>query len=277
MALVTRTWTARVARRLSLVAVLMKKLEVRHRIRSPAGVGKDVIDFHPLSIHEEQAAGWALPLLCLQESSDSRRDFRMASQAHTPIHPVPVLRAARALDLHMPSNRRPIVRVQAERAVGWLEDPAFPFIHSPVFARRPALFLVRMPVDCPGAEHRIEHVVDLREDARTGYMRVVLRPPDDQRVQTLDQRTLFRMTMAVDYLVEVVNMSLDSCFAGGDTRLEALQAASAILTCVRFPRRILPEVKPQEVEAGSPFGNRQGMGDPCLARLQLQSHRFQPC
>lgn len=229
MAFVKRTWTARVARRLSLVAMLMKKLEVRHRIRSPAGLGDDVIDFHPISIHEEQAAGWALPLLCLQESSDSRRDFRMTSQAHTPIHPVPVIRAARALDLHIPANRGPIVRVQAERAVGRLEDPALPFVHSPVFARRPALVLVRMPVDCPRTEPRIEHVVDLREDPRTGYVRVVLRPTDDQRVQTLDQRTLFRMTMAVDDFVEVVNVSLDSCFAGGNTRLEALPAASAIL------------------------------------------------
>jgi len=49
----------------------MEKLEVRYSIRSPAGLGDEVIDFHPISIHEEQAAGRALPLLCLQESSDS--------------------------------------------------------------------------------------------------------------------------------------------------------------------------------------------------------------
>jgi len=45
----------------------------------------------------------------------------------------------------------------------------------------------------------------------------------------LDQRTLFRMTMAVDDLVKVVDMSLDGFFAGSDIRFEALQAALTIL------------------------------------------------
>src|ERR1700704_3393582 len=118
MAFVIRTWTARVSRCFSLVAVLMKELEVRHRIGSPTGLGKDVIDFHPISIPKEQTARRALPLLSLPEPSDSRGDFGMVTQAHTPIHPVSVIRAAHALDLHMPANRGPIVRGQAERAVG---------------------------------------------------------------------------------------------------------------------------------------------------------------
>jgi hypothetical protein len=229
MAFVIRTCAAKVTRCFSLVALLMEKLEVRHRIRSPAGLGNYMIDFHSLSIHKEQTARRAFPLLSLQEPSDSRGDFGMMTQADTPIHPVPVIWTARALDLHMSADRGPIVRVQAERAVGRLEDPTLPFIHSPVLTRRPALFLIRMAVDCPSAEHRIEHVVDLREDARTGDVRVVLRPPDEHGIQALDQRALFRMTMAVDDLVEILNMSVDSYFAGGDTCLEALQAASAIL------------------------------------------------
>jgi len=56
-----------------------------------------------------------------------------------------------------------------------------------------------------------------------------VRPPAEQRVQALDQRPLFRVTRAVDDLVEVVNLALAGGFAGGDTRLEARQAAAAIL------------------------------------------------
>ena len=71
MAFVRRTWTAKVARRLSLVAMLMKKLEVHESIRSPANLGEKMIDFHPISIGKEQSAYGALPLLSLQESSDA--------------------------------------------------------------------------------------------------------------------------------------------------------------------------------------------------------------
>ena len=154
----------------------------------------------------------------------------MASQAHTPIHPVSVIRAARALDLHISADRGPIVRIQAEGTVGRLEDPPSPLIYSPVFARRPALFLVRMPVDSPGTEHRIEHVVDLGEDARTRDVRVVMSPADNHRIQMLDQRALFRMTMAMDHCAEILLMPADGFFAGRNTRLKALQTTLTILT-----------------------------------------------
>jgi hypothetical protein len=130
----------------------------------------------------------------------------------------------------MAPDRRLVVRVQAEVVVGGLEGPAFSFIDSPILARRPALFLVRMTVDGPRAKHRIEYVVHLRKDTRTADVRVVLRPADNHRVQALNQRALFRVSMAVDNPAEVLTMSLDGGFAGGDTRREAMQTASAILT-----------------------------------------------
>ena len=59
--------------------MLVEELKVYDSIASPASLGETMIDLHSISIHKEQTAGQALPLLCLQESSDSRRDFRMVS------------------------------------------------------------------------------------------------------------------------------------------------------------------------------------------------------
>jgi len=66
-----------------------------------------------------------------------------------------------------------------------------------------------MPVDSPGTEHRIEHGVDLGEEARTRDVRVVVSPADNHRIQMLDQRALFRMTMAMDNCAQVLHMPAD--------------------------------------------------------------------
>src|SRR5438128_637764 len=140
----------------------------------------------------------------------------MASQASAPIHPVTVIGTPHALDLHMSMDWRVVMRVQAEAVVGGLEDPPSPFIDPPVFVRRPVLLLVWMTVDCPRTEHRIEDMVHLREDTRTGDVRVVLRPADNHGIQALDQRALVRVSRAADDVTEVAGLSLNGGRAGRD-------------------------------------------------------------
>jgi hypothetical protein len=77
VAFVTRTRTARVARRLAVVTVAVEQLEVVVPIRPTATSGEDVIDFHPIAHYKEQSALRALALLALQESRDAGRDFRL--------------------------------------------------------------------------------------------------------------------------------------------------------------------------------------------------------
>ena len=51
--------------------MLVEELKVYDSIASPVSLGETMIDLHSISIQKEQTAGRALPLLCLQESSDS--------------------------------------------------------------------------------------------------------------------------------------------------------------------------------------------------------------
>jgi hypothetical protein len=67
----------KITRRLAIVTMAVQQLEVVSSMRSSATSGDDVIDFHPITLRKEQSARSALPLLSLQESCDSGRDFRM--------------------------------------------------------------------------------------------------------------------------------------------------------------------------------------------------------
>jgi hypothetical protein len=86
-----------------------------------------------------------------------------------------------------------------------------------------------MTVDSPSTEHRIEHIVNLGEDMRTGNVRVVVSPADNYRIQMLNEQVLLRVTMAVDHVAQVLHMPADGFFAGRDRRLKALQTALTIL------------------------------------------------
>jgi hypothetical protein len=65
VAFVTRTRTARVARRLVIVTVAVEQLEVVSLIGPPTTSGADVIDFHPIARRKEQSALRAFALLSL--------------------------------------------------------------------------------------------------------------------------------------------------------------------------------------------------------------------
>ncbi len=125
----------------------------------------------------------------------------MASQTSAPIHPIPIVGAACALDLHLAVDRRLGVMVQPEVAVGWWENPACSFLDSPVFAPDPVFSLVRVPVPRPGPQPAIENAVYLLKDARTHDMRIVLLcPPPNHGVQGREQRGLSHVSLAVDDL-----------------------------------------------------------------------------
>ena len=200
----------------------------------------------------------------------------MASQPAAPRDPVSVIRTARALYLHVSPDWSVIVAVQPAAAVGRLEDPPLPLVDSPVFAREPVFLLVRMTVDGPGAEHRIEHVAKALEDFRADDVRLVIRPTDNHGIQRPNERLLIHMLMAVDRLAELFDMPVDSPFAGLDARFEAMQASSAVLPRLGSPDWVLSDVKAEEVEPRFALWHGQGMGDPRLAWLPFESPLFQP-
>ena|SRR5207245_2024038 len=105
-----------------------------------------------------------------------------------------------------------------------------------------------MTVDSPGIEHPKEDVVQSLKDIRTYHMRVVVAPAHNHSIQGSNQPLLFRVFMAVNDLSELLNMSLDCCFARLDLSFEAMQAPAAVFPGLSFSDYVLPDFKAQEVE-----------------------------
>ena len=81
-------------------------MEVVFPSSPPAGLGDEVIPFHPIIPREEQTALGALALLSLQESCDAGRDLWMVPEAGTPIHPIALIGTTHAVTLHVSPDPR---------------------------------------------------------------------------------------------------------------------------------------------------------------------------
>jgi hypothetical protein len=183
VAFVRRTGTVSIARRLTIVTVAVQQLEVVVSISPATALGDDVIDFHPITLREEQSTRSALAVLSLQESCDSGRDLRMVPKTGTPIHPIAIIGATYAVDLHMPTNRRLPVTVQTKLSVGRLEDPPVSRGEAPVPMSDSSFPFVGVPVGRPSAQHFIESVIQTLEDPCTADPSIVPCPPKDDRIE----------------------------------------------------------------------------------------------
>lgn len=235
-----------------------------------------MINVHRVPIREVQTAGSPSPLLLLQEPGDSRGYVWMASYASAPVDPVAVVGTARALDFHMALDGGVCVAGEACPAVGWLEGPASPIVHSPVCARDPGLLLVRVAGDCPSLPHRVDGVGKGLQDPGTGNVRVGVAPAHHRRVQRLHQRLLSCVLLAVNRLAQCFHLSADRRLAGLDDRCATMPASSAVFPSVRAPRGGLSERTAEEVASRGLRCAYEGGGDARLAWLQAKSPILSP-
>jgi hypothetical protein len=254
----------------------MQPLEVVSRPTPSLGFGNDVIDLPLVSVPQVPSTFPALPVLLLQECGDSRGYVWMASYSSAPVDPVSVVWTACALDFHMSLDGGVRVAGEGYLAVGCLEGPPFPIVHSPVLARDPVFLLVWVAGDCPSSQHRVNGVVKGLKDPCTGNMRVVIAPAHHLRVQRLHQRLLSGVLMAVNRLTQFCHMSSDGRLAGFDERFETLQVSSAICPRRGFPRGVLSDVKAEELESRGFLCTYEGVGETRLAGFQSESSVLQP-
>src|SRR5437870_1833154 len=259
-----------------LVTMSMQQWQVVSRILPSLDFGKDMIDFHLVSIHEVPLAFPALRLLVLQEPGDARGDVWMTSYAIAPVDPVAVIWTACALDFHVSLDGGMCVAGEASPTVWWLAGPALPIVHSPVSASDPVLLLVWVTEDCPSPQHRVDRVGKGLQDPGTGNVRVVVAPANTLGVERLHQPLLRCVLMVVNRLAQFCHMSADRRVAGCDARFETLQASSAIFPSMGFPRWVGLHMQATEVESRGCLRFYAGVGDACLAWLQSPSHVLPP-
>ena len=96
--------------RLRIMAMSMERLQIgRARI---SAITMEMIHLNPVVMLEEQAAIATAPVLRFQQLGQFRTGVRMPSLSSTPVHPIPIVRAAVPSDLDMPRDRRPTMGQQ---------------------------------------------------------------------------------------------------------------------------------------------------------------------
>ena len=114
--LVTHTWRKVVPLfpRFRIVAVSMEHLQIC--VARISAVPINVIHLDPVVMLEEQSTTPTATLLHFEQLGPSWTSTRMSSLSATPVHPIPIVGAAVALNLDMPFDRHLTMRVKVDGA-----------------------------------------------------------------------------------------------------------------------------------------------------------------
>ena len=107
--LVTHTWREIVSLlpRFRIVAVSMERLQVC-KARIPM-VAIDMVHLNSVVMLEEESTMATAAALLFEQPGHSGIDTRVSPLSRAPVHPVPIIGTAIALDFYMPGNRHLVV------------------------------------------------------------------------------------------------------------------------------------------------------------------------
>lgn len=260
---------------LDVMTVSMKKLQISGFALSPTRGGNDVVAFHHvLSMFEVQSTPGAAAALPLEQGRPGTWYFRMSPESGGPVDPIPIIRATRARDFRMPTDRSIAMSPEFD-PIGGFERP-LTLAWVPVFLTDPPRRFVRMTAMCPVPQVRIEPGIHADEGPFGRYRRIVVAPPPDDGVEAVDEPLLGGCSSVPDFLMHLMEVFMLGGFrrldAGGETQGDALAG---------FPRfglanRVLPDVESQEIEPCDVFNRVERMPDPRFTGLQRSPHLLQP-
>jgi len=184
MVLVMDTLTsggAAVFGRFQIMAMAMEQLQVPIPITSALTTGDDVIDFHEASLGEVPSAARAPPVLRFEQGGNPAVEPRMVLQPFHPVEQIAIIRASRALYLHVTLDGDRRVLFEHVSLLG-LERPAFALVQCPVFVADPSGCLVWVSAPCPAPQHAVEPMVALTKHSLCHHRTVVVGPTGDDGV-----------------------------------------------------------------------------------------------
>jgi hypothetical protein len=225
-----------------------------------------MVEFHPvLSLFEVQPTPGAASALPLEQGRPFTRRFRMSTESGCPVDPIPVIRATRARDFRMPTDRRVAMSPQFD-PVGRFERP-LTFAWVPVLLTDPPRRFVRMTATCPSTQVSIERGIHADEGLFGRHRRIVVAPLPDDGVKTLDEPLLGGRSPLPHFLMHLTEMFMLAGFRGLDEGCEAQRDALAGFTGFCVANRVLPDVESKEIEPCGASNRVERMPDPRFTGL----------
>ena len=139
---------------------------------------------------EVQSTPRALSALPLEQYRPLRRRFRMSAHSACPVDPVAIIRATRARDFRISTNRGRAMFQQLD-LVRRFERP-LTLAGVPVFLADPPRRFVRMTAACPSTQVRVKRRIHAHESLFGDHRCIVVTPSSNDRVKALDQHFLRR-------------------------------------------------------------------------------------
>lgn len=220
-----------------------------------------MVKFHPvLSRFEVPSTLGAASALLLEPGRPLPRRFRMSAESGCPVDPIPVLRATRAHDFGIPTDRR--VAVSPQFAAGGRFARPLTFAWVPVLLADPPRRFVRMTAPCPATPVGLEHSIPADEGLFGGHRRLVVAPSPDDRVEAVDEPRLRGRSPLPHFRMQLTEMVALSCFRGFAEGGAAQGDALAGFPGFRVAHRVLPDVESEEIEPCGAFTRVERRPDP---------------
>jgi hypothetical protein len=233
------------------MAVRMHESQIREVVRATMVLGKDMMDVQVLAVFEHLETDGTAALL---PAGELPRAIRQGLGPAPPLSPVVlesrVIGGIGRGDQPMAHDPRPGEFPEGGMRLGILKDPAVPpgsHGPAPILLSSPPAGFARVAsrhVALSAGEHE---GVQIAEHPGGHPGAEVLAPASDQRVHGVDQRDRGRAHVLPPERFELPSDLLDGALARLDQQLVA--AARALR------RRIMPDVKPQELEALGEMAN----------------------
>ena len=160
----------------------------------------------------------------------------MSPESGGPVDPIPIIRATRARDFRMPTDRGVAMSPEFD-PIGGFECP-LTVAWVPVFLTDPPRRFVRMTAMCPAPQVRIEPGIHADEGPFGRHRRIGVAPPPDDGVEAVDEPLLGGRSLVPDFLMHLMEVFM----LGGFRRLDAggEPQGDPLFSYLLFPRSCLP-------------------------------------
>ncbi len=209
---------------------------------------------------EVQSTPRALSVLPLEQYRPLGRRFRMSAHSAGPGDPVAIIRATRARDFRIPTNRSRAMLPQLDLVRRF--EPPLTLAGVPVLLADPPRRFVRMTAACPSTQVRVQRRIHAHESLFGDHRCIVVAPSSDDGVEALDKHFLRRGSQASHFLMHPTDVSTLAACRGLNMGFKAQRFALSGFARFALTHRVLPNLETEEIKPCGAFNRVERMPDP---------------